>query len=57
MENLAVHRIVAAIVFAIGLALMAYKIYADSEPGLIPIMLVATSTAWYFITRIVARSH
>lgn len=49
--NLRMHATLSLVVLAIGLALMAFKIYADSEPGAIPLALVLLSTGWYFVTR------
>jgi hypothetical protein len=42
---------VSILVALIGLVLMVYKIYADSEPGLIPLLLVVVGSAWYIIAR------
>lgn len=42
---------------AIGLVLMVGKIYADSEPGAIPLLLVVVGLGWYFITRVRTQSH
>jgi hypothetical protein len=33
------------------------KIYADSEPGAIPLMLIVLGSAWYLITRVRARAR
>ena len=57
MEKLKVHALLSVLAIAIGLVLMMYKIYADSEPGLIPILLVVLGIGWYFITRARIRSH
>jgi hypothetical protein len=46
------HKTLSLIVLAIGAVLMAGKIYADSEPGLIPIVLVLIGLGWYGATRI-----
>ena len=40
------------IVLAIGVVLMTGKIYADSEPGLIPLLLVVIGTVWYCFARV-----
>lgn len=45
------HKLLSALTLATGLALMVYKIYADSEPGLIPILLVLLGSGWCVITR------
>ena len=47
----------AAITIAIGAVLMAGKIYADSEPGLIPLVLVACGIGWLIVARVRVRSH
>jgi len=31
---------------------MSGKIYADSEPGAIPVLLVVLGTGWYLLTRV-----
>ena len=50
-RNLRVHAVLAAVVLVIGLVLMTGKIYADSEPGAIPLLLVVSGIGWYFIAR------
>jgi hypothetical protein len=49
--NLKLHVTLSLVVTAIGLALMALKIYEDSEPGAIPLALVLLGSGWYFLTR------
>ncbi|NBP69759.1 MAG: hypothetical protein EBU52_13550, partial [Cytophagia bacterium] len=44
------HKLVASIMFAFALLLMAFKIYADSEPGALPLLLLLIASAWYCIT-------
>ena len=39
-------------VIALGAVLMAGKIYADSEPGLIPLVLVASGIGWNTAARL-----
>ncbi|MFC0131953.1 hypothetical protein CR105_16340 [Massilia eurypsychrophila] len=41
------HKTLSMIILAIGAVLMAAKIYADSEPGLIPIVLVLIGLVGY----------
>jgi len=41
--------IASAIVMASGLALMAFKIRADSEPGAIPLALVLLGAGWHVL--------
>lgn len=38
--------------FMIGVVLMIGKIYADSEPRAIPLLLIIFGLGWYFITRL-----
>ena len=57
IEKLKIHTLISAIVIAIGVVLMIGKIYADSEPGGIPILLVLLGLGWHFITRLRIRSH
>ena len=47
----------AVLIVAIGAVLMTGKIYADSEPGLLPLLLVAFGTGWYVIARVRARPY
>lgn len=55
--KLRVHKILSVLTIAIGLVLMVAKIYADSEPGAIPLLLVVLGTVWYFITHVRTQSH
>ena len=54
-EKLKVQKMLSALTVAIGLVLMAGKIYADSEPGAIPMLLVVLGTGWYLVARVRAR--
>ena len=47
----------ALITIAIGAVLMAGKIYADSEPGAIPLLLVVGGVAWYCVARVRRRAE
>lgn len=57
LEKLKVHRTLSVLIAAVGVVLMIGKIYADSEPGGIPILLVVLGTGWFFITRFRTRSR
>ena len=57
LEKLKVQKILSALTVVIGLVLMSGKIYADSEPGAIPILLVLLGTGWYLGARVRARSR
>ena len=50
-------KILSALTIAIGLVLMSGKIYVDSEPGAIPLLLVVLGTGWYLLARVRARSR
>ena len=50
-------KVLAALTIAIGIVLMSGKIYADSEPGAIPILLVVLGTGWYLLARVLAESR
>lgn len=51
------HKLLSVLTIAMGFVLMMVKIYADSEPGAIPILLVVLGMGWYFITRLRTQSH
>jgi hypothetical protein len=57
LEKLKVQKILSALIVAVGFVLMAGKIYADSEPGAIPMLLVVLGTGWYLLARVRTRSH
>ena len=57
LEQLKVQKILSALTIAIGFVLISGKIYADSEPGAIPILLVVLGTGWYLVARFRARSR
>jgi hypothetical protein len=57
LEKLRVHKILSVLTIAIGFVLMSGKIYADSEPGAIPILMVVLGMGWYLITLVRTRSH
>lgn len=52
-----VQRTLSLVTIGIGVVLLIYMIRVESEPGLLPLLLVVLGTAWYFITRSRARSH
>ena len=57
LEKLKVQKILSGLTVAIGLVLMSGKVYADSEPGAIPILLVVLGTGWYLLARVRAGSR
>ena len=52
LEKLKVQQMLSALTIVIGFVLMSGKIYADSEPGAIPILLVVLGTGWYLVARV-----
>src|SRR5918998_5190658 len=56
-EKLKVHKALSALTVAVGFVLMLGKIYADSEPGAIPMLLVLLGTGWYLAARVRTRSR
>jgi hypothetical protein len=51
MKKLRLHTLISILIVAFGVVLMTAKMYADSEPGAIPILLVLSGIGWYFIAR------
>lgn len=51
------HKQIAVLMIVIGFVLMVMKIYADSEPGAIPLLLVILGIAWYCIAQLRMRSQ
>lgn len=56
-RGLAVQRAIAAGILAIGLALLAFMVTVEGEPGLLPLLLVLAGGAWLALaqTRLRAR--
>ena len=42
---------IAAAVAGVGLALMAYMIVVEDEPGALPLALVAVGVVWFLVAR------
>jgi hypothetical protein len=57
LEKLKVQKVLSALTVAIGLVLMSGKVYADGEPGAIPMLLLVLGTGWYLVVRVRARSR
>lgn len=49
--NLKVHYTIAALTVAVGAVLLIYMVRVESEPGAIPLLLIASGIGWYLITR------
>ena len=56
-KNLKTHAILSSLIIALGVVLMVMKIYADSEPGAIPLLLVVSGIGWCVAARFRARAH
>ncbi len=56
-EKLRAHKLLSALTIVIGFVLMIGKMYADSEPGGIPILLIVSGIGWFLTTRVVARGR
>lgn len=54
---LQIHKLMAGLILVTGLVLMTGKIYFDSEPGLIPIVLVLLGLGWLLVVRGRSRSR
>lgn len=52
-----VHTVLSALTIVVGFVLMIRQMYADSEPGAIPLLLIVLGIGWYFITRARIRTH
>ncbi|MGV3484012.1 MAG: hypothetical protein ACO1RT_06325 [Planctomycetaceae bacterium] len=51
------HTLVPVLVILVGVALLAYMVTVESEPGLIPLLLIASGTTWYLVARARFRSR
>lgn len=56
-KKLKVHTLLAVLTTVIGVVLLIYMIVVESEPGAIPLLLVVLGIGWYFVTRVLIRSH
>lgn len=49
--------LLSTLTIVIGCVLMVGKIYADSEPGAIPLLLIVLGIGWLLVTRVRMRPH
>jgi predicted MFS family arabinose efflux permease len=49
-SRLRMQKLLASILLLFAVMLLAFKIYADNEPGALPLLLLLIGTIWYFIT-------
>ena len=54
-EKPKVRKVLSALIVAVRFVLVAGKIYADSEPRAIPMLLVVLGTGWHLVARARAR--
>jgi hypothetical protein len=45
------------LIMVVGILVMVYKIFADSEPGAIPLLVILVGAIWYFVKRVQLWSH
>ena len=45
------HRVLSLLTVVVGFVLLVGKVYADSEPGAIPLFLLVSGIAWFLITQ------
>lgn len=56
MKILKVWKLLSTMTLVIGLLLMTLKIYEDSEPGAIPLLLIVAGVGGYIFTQFKLRS-
>jgi len=57
MEKHRVHRLLSVLTIVLGVMLLIYMIVVESEPGAIPLLLIAVGTIWFLVLRTRLRSH
>lgn len=50
------HRIISILIIVTGFMVMLAKIYANSEPGSMPMLLIVVGVGWYCISRLRTQS-
>lgn len=56
-KKLKVQSLLSVLITVIGIVLLTFMIIVESEPGAIPLLLIALGTGCYFITRFRIRSQ
>lgn len=56
-KKLKMHRLLSILIAVIGILLMVFMITVESEPGAIPLLLIATGAGWFLITAYKFRSQ
>ena len=52
-----IQAVISALTIVLGVALLVYMVAVESEPGAIPLLLIAVGTGWLLVTRRRARAH
>lgn len=52
-----VQAVLSALTVVLGVALLVYMVTVESEPGAIPLLLIAAGTGWFLVIRRRARAH
>jgi hypothetical protein len=50
-QNLKTNRILSCLSILIGTILLIYMITVEDEPGALPLFLIISGSAWFFITQ------
>jgi lipoprotein signal peptidase len=56
-KNLKIQEFISVLTIVIGILLMMIKMYEDSEPGAIPLLLILLGAGGYLITRVQIRKR
>lgn len=56
-SRLRMQKLISMLLIAFAVLLLAFKIYADSEPGALPLLLLLIGSSWYLINRYRLRSQ
>lgn len=51
------HHLIPILVATAGVALLAYMILVEDEPGFIPLLLIVLGVGWYIVERVRSHSH
>lgn len=47
-----VHTLLSILTVVAGLLLMTYMVAVESEPGAVPLLLIAAGVGWFVVTRV-----
>lgn len=57
MNRRRVATLLSMLTIVLGVVLLIYMIAVESEPGAIPLLLIAVGTIWFLVLRTRSRSH